>query len=234
MCATSRWFQGWESSPSERWNPLLLAAALSRQSEPKPAPNLPQNVRGKAAWKPYNRSNMQPAFSTPFPEPLPAAMPPLSGKPRHGVPSWNPALHPGQFFCNSRTAIGLQFRCSETVSGPVVAPNNGNPNNTYPLLNTRNQNCGADASAALHAETGKILSGDWVGTTVTGVLIRGFTVGGLTASGVAEGAAVGFAGRALYYGAKGLLMGATTGGACAISTGITSLYDNLTTTGMDY
>jgi len=114
------------------------------------------------------------------------------------------------------------------------APNNGNPNNTYPLLNTRNQNCGADASAALHAETGKILSGDWVGTTATGVLIRGFTVGGLTASGVAEGAAVGFAGRALYYGAKGLLMGATTGGACAISTGITSLYDNLTTTGMDY
>src|SRR5580698_7409693 len=50
-----------------------------------------------------------PAFSTPFPEPLPAAMPQLSEKPRHGVPSWNPAPHPRYFVCNSRTAIGLQF-----------------------------------------------------------------------------------------------------------------------------
>jgi hypothetical protein len=68
---------------------------------------------------------MQPAFSTPFPEPLPAAMPQLSEKPRHGVRSWNPAPHPGHFLCNSRTAIGLQFGRSGNVSGTVVAPNNG-------------------------------------------------------------------------------------------------------------
>jgi len=68
---------------------------------------------------------MQPAFSTPFPEPLPAAMPQLSEKPRHGVRSWNPAPHPGQFVCNSRTAIGLQFGWSGIVSGTVVAPNSG-------------------------------------------------------------------------------------------------------------
>jgi hypothetical protein len=67
---------------------------------------------------------MQPAFSTPFPEPLPAAMPQLSEKPRHGVQSWNPAPHPGQFVCNSRTAIGLQFGWSGIVSGTVVAPSN--------------------------------------------------------------------------------------------------------------
>jgi len=70
---------------------------------------------------------MQPAFSTPFPEPLPAAMPQLSEKPRHGVQSWNPAPHPGQFVCNSRTAIGLQFGWSGIVSGTVVAPSNGTP-----------------------------------------------------------------------------------------------------------
>ncbi len=70
---------------------------------------------------------MQPAFSTPFPEPLPAAMPQLSEKPRLGVRSWNPAPHPGQFVCNSRTAIGLQFGWSGIVSGTVVAPNNGKP-----------------------------------------------------------------------------------------------------------
>jgi hypothetical protein len=67
---------------------------------------------------------MQPAFSTPFPEPLLAAKPQLSEKPRLGVRSKNPAWHPGFNVCNSTAAIGLQFRCSETVSGPVVAPNN--------------------------------------------------------------------------------------------------------------
>lgn len=70
-------------------------------------------------------ANMQPAFSTPFPEPLPAAMPQLSGKPRHGVRSSDPALYPGQYFANSRTAIGLQFGWSGIVSGTVVAPNKG-------------------------------------------------------------------------------------------------------------
>ena len=32
-----------------------------------------------------------------------------------------------QFVCNSRTAIGLQFGWSGIVSGTVVAPNNGTP-----------------------------------------------------------------------------------------------------------
>ncbi len=68
---------------------------------------------------------MQPAFSTPIPEPHIAAMPQLSGNSRHGVLSRNPAPQPGRFVCNSRTAIGLQFRCSGIVSGTVVAPNSG-------------------------------------------------------------------------------------------------------------
>ena len=63
----------------------------------------------------------------PFPEPLLAAMPQLSEKLRLGVQSRNPAWYPGFNVCNSTTAIGLQFRCSETVSGPVVAPNNATP-----------------------------------------------------------------------------------------------------------
>jgi hypothetical protein len=113
---------------------------------------------------------------------------------------------------------------------PVVAPNKGNPNNTYPLLNTQGtlQDCGADDNAALGEQTGKILSGDWLGTTAAGVLVRALTVGGLTVSGVTQGAAISFAGRALYYGGKGLLLGATTGTACAISTGTTSLFNSLT------
>ena len=112
----------------------------------------------------------------------------------------------------------------------AVAPNNGTPGKTYPLLNNPStlHECGADASAAASQQTGKILSGDWVGTTAAGVLVRAVTVGGLTASGVAQGAAISFAGRALYYGAKGLFNGATTGGACAISSGTTSLYNSLT------
>jgi hypothetical protein len=62
-------------------------------------------------------------------------MPQLSEKPRLGVRSWNPAPHPGQFVCNSRTAIGLQFGWSGIVSGTVVAPNNG------PTFKQKNQNC---------------------------------------------------------------------------------------------
>jgi len=91
---------------------------------------------------------MQPAFSTPFPEPLPAAMPQLSEKPRHGVQSWNPAPHPGQFVCNSRTAIGLQFGWSGIVSGTVVAPNNGYPGSSYTKLF-----CAGDALRANGAST---------------------------------------------------------------------------------
>jgi hypothetical protein len=87
---------------------------------------IPHRIRSASRLpKSYNRSNMQPAFSTPFPEPLPAAMPQLSEKPRHGVRSWNPAPHPGHFLCNSRTAIGLQFGRSGNVSGTVVAPSSG-------------------------------------------------------------------------------------------------------------
>jgi hypothetical protein len=68
---------------------------------------------------------MQLASRLAFPEPLLAAMPQLSEKPRLGFRSKNPAWYPGFNVCNSTTVLGLQFRCSETVSGPVVAPNNG-------------------------------------------------------------------------------------------------------------
>jgi hypothetical protein len=70
-------------------------------------------------------ANMEPALSTPFPPPSVCPTRQLSEKPRHGVRSWNPAQYPGQFVCNSRTAMGLQFRCSGIVSGTVVDPSNG-------------------------------------------------------------------------------------------------------------
>jgi hypothetical protein len=68
---------------------------------------------------------MEPSQSQVPCEPLLAAMPQLKEKPCLGVRSSDPALHPGQFVCNSRTAIGLQFGWSGIVSGPVVAPSNG-------------------------------------------------------------------------------------------------------------
>jgi hypothetical protein len=67
---------------------------------------------------------MEPSQSQVLPEPLLAAMPQLKEKPCQGVRTWNPALHPGQFIGNSRTAIGLRFGCLETASDPVVAPSN--------------------------------------------------------------------------------------------------------------
>ena len=94
---------------------------------------IPHRIRSASRLpKSYNRSNMQPAFSTPFPEPLPAAMPQLSEKPRHGVRSWNPAPHPGFNVCNSTAVLGLQFRSSGIVSGPVVAPNKPAPPTPQP------------------------------------------------------------------------------------------------------
>ena len=101
---------------------------------------------------------MQPAFSTPFPEPLPAAMPQLSEKPRHGVRSWNPAPHPGHFVCNSRTAIGLQFGWSGIVSDTVVAPSNS-------IASTAR--CAA-ANASSFASLLGISNSNWLGQSLLG------------------------------------------------------------------
>jgi len=67
---------------------------------------------------------MQLASSPAFPESPLAAMPQLREKPRLGFSSKNPALHQVHEVCNCTAAIGLRFRCSGIVSGPVVAPNN--------------------------------------------------------------------------------------------------------------
>jgi hypothetical protein len=82
---------------------------------------------------------MEPALNTPFPPPSVCPTGQLSGNSRHGVRSWNPAQHPWQFVCNSRTAIGLQFRCSGNVSGTVVAPNNGECDNACQLAHAFNK-----------------------------------------------------------------------------------------------
>jgi len=54
-----------------------------------------------------------------------AARPRLAENSRQGVPTSTQTLYWGFEFAISSTYIGLQFRCSETVSGPVVAPNSG-------------------------------------------------------------------------------------------------------------
>jgi hypothetical protein len=82
---------------------------------------------------------MQLASRLAFPEPLLAAMPQLREKPHLGFRSKNPAWHPGFNVCNSTAVLGLQFRCSETVSGPVVAPNNGECDNACQLAHAFNK-----------------------------------------------------------------------------------------------
>jgi len=53
-----------------------------------------------------------------------AARPRLAENSRQGVPTSTQTLYRGFEFAISSTYMGLQFRCSETVSGTVVAPNN--------------------------------------------------------------------------------------------------------------
>ena len=124
--------------------------------------------------------------------------------------------------------ISLGFDGNSVGAGS--APNNGVPGKTYPLLNTQStlHECGADAKAAAAEHTGKIFDSNWIGTTAGGVILRVVAGGSVTVPGVAEGAAFSFGGRALWYGAKGLFQGATTGGACAIGAGATSLFNSLT------
>ena len=59
-----------------------------------------------------------------IPDGLPASMTLLSEKPRLGVRGRESALHPGIDERNCTALLGLRFRCSEIVSGTVVAPNN--------------------------------------------------------------------------------------------------------------
>ncbi len=56
-----------------------------------------------------------------------AACPQLAENSRQGVPTSTQTLYRGFEFAISSTYMGLQFRCSETVSGPVVAPNKAEP-----------------------------------------------------------------------------------------------------------
>ncbi len=151
---------------------------------------------------------MQPAFSTPFPEPLPVAMPQLSEKPRHGVRSWNPALHPGQFVCNSRTAIGLQIGCSGIVSGTVVAPSNA------PVVATPSTGVCTGAGAVAGASAGALI-GEGVGALVGG------GVGTLVAPGVGTigGGALGGSGGATVGAAIGGLLGGIVGNVLCSSGG---------------
>ena len=70
--------------------------------------NAAQNPHHFPAHKTYNQSNMQPAFSTPFPELYLAAMPQLREKPHQGVQRRNQRLHRGDDLVKAFTALGLQ------------------------------------------------------------------------------------------------------------------------------
>jgi hypothetical protein len=108
------------------------------------------------------------------------------------------------------------------------APNGGN----YGLLtnNTTLSGCEADAKAASAASYSSIIPniGDWIGTTVAGAAVKAIAGRAVTIPAVAEGAAIGLAGRALYFSLKGLTQQVGTFTSCAISAGTTSLYNTFT------
>jgi RHS repeat-associated protein len=76
----------------------------------EPAPNPLKNSRCVCAPKSYNHLEMQlgPSSGAKISDGLMAAMVLLSEKPRQGVPSRNPALHPGIDERNSTVALGLR------------------------------------------------------------------------------------------------------------------------------
>jgi hypothetical protein len=67
---------------------------------------------------------MQLGIESQIPEGLLAANALLAENSRQGVPTSTQALYPGFEFAISSTYKGFQFRCSESASDPVVAPNN--------------------------------------------------------------------------------------------------------------
>ena len=79
---------------------------------------------------------MQLGSESHIPDGLLAAIALLSEKPRLGVPSRNPAPNLGLDERNCTMLLGLQFACSETVSGPVEDPYNG----SYDLYNPQSFN----------------------------------------------------------------------------------------------
>ena len=105
-------------------SPCAMPRAIRSTAAVQSVRNAAHNLLPNVAPQVVQSDAMESTLNHAFPESLLAAMPQLSEKPHMGVPSKNPAWHPGFNVCNSTAVLGLQFRCSETVSGPVVAPNN--------------------------------------------------------------------------------------------------------------
>ncbi len=82
--------------------------------------------------------------NAPIPGSLPASMTLLSEKPRLGVRGRKSAPNQRIDQRNCTAVLGLRFRCSETVSGTVVAPNN-NKQQQQDCLNEYNNSAGGKA-----------------------------------------------------------------------------------------
>ena len=110
-----------------------------------------------------------------------AAMTLLNEKPHQGVPSWESAPHPGFGFVISSTAIDFQFRCSEIVSGLVVAPNNGKQEPPPPcqakILNATNNQFGTNYADANVNSTFNYSTGAGPGQGTLNLNITGSTTG---------------------------------------------------------
>jgi len=143
--------------------PRAIRSTAAVQSVRNAAHNLLPNVAPQVVQSDAMESTLNHAF----PESLLAAMPQLSEKPHMGVPSKNPAWHPGFNVCNSTAVLGLQFRCSETVSGPVVAPSNAAnpPACQATLLNMANQQLGTNFNSSN-------VSGSYMNGTAYNIIIQ--------------------------------------------------------------
>ena len=104
--------------------------ATNRDGIPLP---IELRIRSSSApLSPYNRMQMQLGIESHIPDGLLAANALLAENSRQGVPTSTQALYQGFQFAISSTYMSLQFRCYESVSGTVVAPNKPAPPTPQP------------------------------------------------------------------------------------------------------
>jgi len=102
---------------------------------------------------------MQLSSEVQIPDGLLAANALLSENSRLGVPTSTQALHPGFGFVISSTAMDFQFRCSEIVSGTVVAPNNAPTQNPWKKFGNALKSCAPGSAPSAAAGAGAVAAG---------------------------------------------------------------------------
>jgi hypothetical protein len=157
---------------------------------------------------------MQLGIESRIPDGLLAAKALLAENSRLGVPTSKHALHRGFDFAISSTYMGLQFRCYEIASDPVVAPNNEGKQNVF--------QCGAEAAGKISL-AGGLSHIPGLGSGVGGFITN--AVGGNAFSGLTDlissfGSGSGGGHSVFYNMGQGVIAGPTQGFGAAFGSAI--------------